>query len=224
MTHGALRLLAIFDKPDPLNGPFFEETIYLTPSESPPEVQRAMSAAVDAAARAIGLRHGPIHAECRVNGREVIVLEVAARPIGGLCARALRFERRGQATFGSDPAKPPVSLEELLLMHALGESSDDWMREPLASGVLMIPIPRRGVFRGVSGLDASRSVPFVDDVRITAKGDQVLLPLPEGASYLGFIFARAESASQVEQALRAAHTQLEFSIDPELRVLQSAHG
>ena len=225
MNHGALHLLAIFDKPDPLDGPFFEETIYVTPSTASPDVQRAMTAAVDQAARALGLRHGPLHAECRVNGTGVFVLEVAARPIGGLCARALRFDkRRGEAFGGRQPGSAAVPLEELLLRHALGECSEGWARETAASGVMMIPIPRRGIFRGVSGLDAAGRVPFVDDLQITAKADQLLLPLPEGASYLGFIFARAATPAQVEQALRQAHARLEFSIDPELRVLQSTHG
>jgi ATP-grasp domain-containing protein/L-aminoacid ligase-like protein len=225
MNHGALHLLAIFDKPDPLDGPFFEETIYVTPSTASPDVQRAMTAAVDQAARALGLRHGPLHAECRVNGTGVFVLEVAGRPIGGLCARALRFDkRRGEAFGGRQPGSAAVPLEELLLRHALGECSEGWARETAASGVMMIPIPRRGIFRGVSGLDAAGRVPFIDDLQITAKADQLLLPLPEGASYLGFIFARAATPAQVEQALRQAHARLEFSIDPELRVLQSAHG
>ncbi len=214
MHHGTLYQLAIFDKPDPLDGPFFEETIYVTPSAASAEAQRAMTAAVDQAARTLGLRHGPIHAECRMNEAGVFVLEVAARPIGGLCARALRFDGKGDA----------ISLEELLLRHALGECPADWARETAASGVMMIPIPRRGVFRGVTGLDAAGRVPFVDDVRITAKVDQLLLPLPEGATYLGFIFAHASTPEQVDQALRAAHARLEFSFDPELRVLQSAHG
>jgi hypothetical protein len=216
MNHGTLHLFAIFDKPDPLDGPFFEETIYVTPTTAPPDAQRAMTAAVDQAARALGLHHGPLHAECRVNETGVFVLEVAARPIGGLCARALRFVGKGDGL--------PISLEELLLRHALGESSEGWARETAASGVMMIPIPRRGVFRGVTGLDAAGRVPFIDDLRITAKADQLLLPLPEGASYLGFIFAHADTPAQVEQALRAAHARLEFSLDPELRVLQSAHG
>ena len=225
MNHGTLHLLAIFDKPDPLDGPFFEETIYVTPSTASPEVQRSMAATVAQAARALGLRHGPLHAECRVNEAGVFVLEVAARPIGGLCARALRFDKRREEAFGgSQPELAGVSLEELLLRHALGESSEGWTRETVASGVMMIPIPRRGVFRGVTGLDAAGRVPFVDDLRITAKADQLLLPLPEGASYLGFIFARADTPAQVEQALRAAHACLEFSFDPELWVLQSGHG
>ena len=221
MHHGTLHPLAIFDKPDPLDGPFFEETLYVTPSAASADEQRAMIAAVDQAARALGLRHGPIHAECRVNEGGVFVLEVAARPIGGLCARALRFDRKGDP---GSPVSPAISLEELLLRHALGESPEDWTRETSASGVMMIPIPRRGVFRGVAGLDAAGRVPFIDDVRITAKVDQLLLPLPEGATYLGFIFAHASTPAQVDQALRAAHARLEFSFDPELRVLQSAHG
>src|SRR5207245_7762145 len=148
----------------------------------------------------------------RRNTRGVFVLEVAARPIGGLCARALRFWK------GSGPLIP---LEELLLRHALGETSEEWQREPLASGVMMIPIPRRGVLRRVAGIDHARRVAGVEDVRITAKSDQLLVPLPEGASYLGFIFARAAEACEVERALRAAHGRLEFTIDPQVPVVES---
>src|SRR5262249_11549072 len=151
--------------------------------------------------------HGPIHAECRINDRGALVLEVAARPIGGLCARALRFER------------PAMTFEELLLRHALGESPRDWLRERRASGVMMIPIPERGVYRGVAGLDEASLVGGVDDVIVTAKPDQVLIPLPEGASYLGFVFARGDGPHAVEQALRDAHARLRFSIDPEIRVV-----
>jgi hypothetical protein len=214
-------VLAIFDKPDPLDGPFFEETIYVTPSRASRDLQQAMRVAVGLAARAIGLSHGPIHAEVRVGEPgEVIVLEVAGRPIGGLCARALRFwQKAGRVYFPE-----PVSLEELLLRHALGESTEDWRREELASGVMMIPIPRAGVYRRVDGIDDARRTALVDDIRITAKPDQALVPLPEGASYLGFIFARGDSPSQVERALREAHGRLRFTIDPEVRVLQSPHG
>jgi hypothetical protein len=219
MDEGALHVLAMFDKPDPLDGPFFEETIYVAPTGEPPARASAITDAVARAARAYDLRHGPIHAECRVapDGR-VFVLEIAARPIGGLCARALRF--RDQAGEG----RPLISLEELLLRHALGEATTRWEREATASGVMMIPIPRRGLFRGAAGLDEARSVPGVDEVRITAKPDQLLLPLPEGASYLGFIFARASDAPAVVHALRAAHARLTFTIDTEVPVLQSRHG
>jgi len=216
MHRGALQVLAIFDKPDPLDGPFFEETIYVTPSSAPDAEQRAIVDAVERASKAIGLHHGPIHAECRVNPEGVFVLEVAARPIGGLCARALSFEsaiRNPQSA---------ISLEELLLRHASGEAVDAWQRERDASGVMMIPIPRRGIYRGVDGVEAAREVPGVTDVRITAKPDQLLLPLPEGASYLGFIFARAGAPAGVERALRAAHARLAFAIDPELPVVPAA--
>jgi biotin carboxylase len=217
MNHGSLHVLAVFDKPDPLDGPFFEETIYVTPSRLLQSEQRLLTNTIARATGALGLRHGPIHAECRINERGAFVLEVAARPIGGLCARALRFVQ------SADPIVE-VSLEELLLRHALGEWSTTWRREHLASGVMMIPIPRRGVFRGVSGLDGARSVPGISDVRLTAKNDQVLVPLPEGASYLGFIFARGTLPDDVEFALRSAHTRLRFDIDPEVPVLQSLHG
>jgi biotin carboxylase len=216
LHHGILRALAIFEKPDPLFGPFFEETIYITPPDLAPDDQAVILRAVARASDAIGLRHGPIHAECRVNADGVFVLEVGARPIGGLCARALRF-------VGATSVKAPMSvtLEELLLRHALGESPDAWQREDRAAGVMMIPIPRRGVFRGVDGVDAARALPDVEDVRITAKTDQVLVPLPEGGSYLGFIFARADRPSDIERALRHAHARLEFAVDDELAVRPS---
>jgi ATP-grasp domain-containing protein/L-aminoacid ligase-like protein len=239
MHHGALHVLAIFDKPDPLDGPFFEETIYVTPAAAPADVQQSIVGAVRRAAEALGLHHGPIHAECRVNDAGVFVLEVAARPIGGLCARALRFERIANPERVPTPdsrVPTPESLiptpesliptpeslsplEELLLRHALGESPAAWRRESTASGVMMIPIPRRGTLRGVDGIDAARAVPHVVDVSITAKLDQRLVPLPEGASYLGFIFARADAAADVDRALRAAHARLYFAIDPEFPVL-----
>jgi biotin carboxylase len=217
MDHGVVQVLAIFDKPDPLDGPFFEETIYVTPPLTDPQVPPALVDAVTRAARAIGLEHGPIHAECRVNAEGVFVLEVAARPIGGLCARSLRF--------GPDPI---ISLEELLLRQAVGESTARWGREAAASGVLMIPIPNRGILRGVDGIEAARSVVGVADVRITAKTDQLLIPLPEGASYLGFIFARGEGAADAVRSLREAHARLRFTIDPEIPLrrpaLQSRDG
>jgi hypothetical protein len=150
------------------------------------------------------LHHGPVHAECRVNARGVFVLEVAARPIGGLCTRALSFE---------GPLQERIGLEELLLRHALGESPEPWIREREASGVMMIPIPRAGVYRRTEGIEAARRVQGVGDVQVTAKPDQQLVPLPEGASYLGFIFARGESPESVERALREAHTRLTFVID-----------
>ena len=210
LTHGRFTAFAIFDKPDPLDGPFFEETIYVTPSREVAEVRRAIVEAVAEAARALGLRHGPVHAECRVNGTGVYVLEVAARPIGGLCSTALRF--RSAAGTG-------VSLEEVLLRHAIGEDITGYSREAGASGVMMIPIPRRGIYKGVDGVEDARRVPHVEDVRITVKPDAVLVPLPEGRSYLGFIFARASDAQTVDAALREAHARLRFTIERELQVL-----
>jgi biotin carboxylase len=219
MTDGVLQTLTIFDKPDPLDGPFFEETIYVTPPELTASDERAVVDAVASAAVALGLNHGPVHAECRVNDRGVFVIEVAARPIGGLCARTLRF-------VAADAAYPQsrMALEELLLRHALGETTTGWVREPAAAGVMMIPIPGRGFFRGVAGEEAARLVKHVEEVVVTAKRGQLLVPLPEGSSYLGFIFARAECGADVDRALRAAHARLEFSVARELRMVQSADG
>jgi ATP-grasp domain-containing protein/L-aminoacid ligase-like protein len=219
MQHGVLHALAIFDKPDPLDGPFFEETIYLTPSAAASDVQQSTVGAVARAAAAIGLHHGPIHAECRVNPDGVFVLEVAPRPIGGLCARALRCVAPARAESRIPVLESLVPFEELLLRHAVGDDVHHWRRESDASGVMMIPIPRRGIYRGVDGVHEARGVRHVDEVRITAKPDQLLVPLPEGASYLGFIFARAARASDVDRALRAAHARLTFHIAPEFPVL-----
>jgi formate-dependent phosphoribosylglycinamide formyltransferase (GAR transformylase) len=207
LTAGAFRALAIFDKPDPLDGPFFEETIYVTPSREAAAVQERIIDTTARAAAALGLRHGPIHAECRVNDAGVYMLEVAARPIGGLCSKALRFGPAGR-----------VSLEEVLLRHAVGEDVAACIREPAASAVMMMPIPRRGILRRVDGIDAARAVRGVVDVQITAKLDSLLVPLPEGRSYLGFIFASADTPGEAEGALREAHGRLRVTLDRELTV------
>jgi biotin carboxylase len=209
LEHGTFHVLALFDKPDPLEGPFFEETIYVTPSRAEEHEQALIRDAIAQAIAAIGLYHGPVHAECRVHEGTVFVLEVAARPIGGLCAKALRFV----AQDGRD-----AGLEELLLRHAIGESVAKWTREAAASGVMMIPIPAGGIYRGVEGVDLAAATPHVFEVQITAKKDQRLVPLPEGSSYLGFIFARADAPAAVERALREAHAHLAFSIDRALPI------
>ena len=210
MENGALHVLALFDKPDPLDGPFFEETIYVTPSAEPDATRDRIVGAVAEAARALGLHHGPVHAECRVNEDGVFVLEIAARPIGGLCARALRFRGRGDRV---------VSLEELLLRHAAGEPVGAYRLLPGASAVMMIPIPRAGVYRRVTGASVATAVPGVVDLVVTAKPDQRLEPLPEGASYLGFIFARAENPADAVRALRQAHDRLDVVIDAPIPVV-----
>jgi biotin carboxylase len=213
LTQGAFQPFAIFDKPDPLDGPFFEETIYVTPSRRSEQVQQRIVGAVAAAARALGLFHGPVHAECRVNDTGVVVLEVAARPIGGLCAKALRFTARG--------AEAGASLEEILLRHALGEDVSQYRREQAASAVMMVPIPRRGVLRRVDGVAEAGAVTGVDEVRITTKPDTVLVPLPEGRSYLGFVFAHGATSEAAERSLREAHARLRFLIETELTLAGS---
>jgi biotin carboxylase len=196
------RTLAIFDKPEPLDGPFFEETIYVTPSRLPEATQAEIGEVTAAAARAMGLSDGPVHAELRVGPRGVEVIEVAARTIGGLCSRALRF---GTAT----------TLEEIVIRHSMGLPVATTEREGLAAGAMMIPIPRAGILGEVAGVEHAKAVPGIEDVVITAK-DRKLVPLPEGKAYLGFIFARGKTPAIVEEALRAAHSQLEFHIHPAL--------
>ena len=209
LTDGQLLTLAIFDKPDPLEGPFFEETIYVTPPTLSPARQVEVEQSVARAAAALGLTVGPVHAECRINDVGVFVLEVAARPIGGLCSKALRCRSPEGAT---------ASLEEVLLRHATRESVAGYQREESAAGVMMIPIPRDGVFKRVEGLDEARAVAHVEEIAITAKLDQRIRPLPEGASYLGFIFARAPRSDQAIGALRDAHDRLTIDIEPAIPV------
>ncbi len=227
---GRLRTLALFDKPDPLVGPYFEETIYVTPSRLPPATQRAIERTTAAAARALGLRDGPVHAELRIplsrpdaprpasaatarlaatrraagapraaDARPRII-EIAARSIGGLCARALRF--------GTG-----LSLEEVVLLHATGRNVATLRRERAAAGVMMIPIPRAGVLRDIHNLAAARRTPGIRSITITATLGKSITPLPEGHAYLGFIFARARTPAAVEAALRAAHRCLRIAID-----------
>jgi biotin carboxylase len=202
IDQGQLTVLALFDKPDPLDGPFFEETIYVTPSRLPQATQAAIAAATAQAARALGLSTGPIHAELRVNGQGPWLLEVASRSIGGLCGQTLRYDLG-------------CSLEELILRQACGLP---WPRNQAggqANGVMMIPIPCAGILTAVAGVDAARAVAGVEEVTITAPLRQTLTPLPEGDSYLGFIFAHGATPGAVERALRTAHGCLHFTVQPE---------
>ena len=204
MTDGVFRAFAIFDKPDPLDGPFFEETIYVTPSDLPPPEQQSVIDQVCRAARSLGLANGPVHAECRVSAHGVFMLEVAARPIGGYCSKVLRFSVHGESG--------ESTLEDVLLRHAVGQDVSRYAREARAAGVMMIPIPTRGMLKRVHGIDTAAAVPGIEEVRITAKTDHLLEPLPEGASYLGFIFARGPDSRSVVDALKEAHARLRFEI------------
>lgn len=201
VTAGALTVLAIFDKPDPLDGPYFEETIYVTPSRLPADAQRAIAECTTSTVRALGIGDGPVHAELRWNARGAWLIELAARPIGGRCSAVLRF--------GPDL----VTLEEIILRHALHLPISSAEREPLASGVMMIPVPGAGVLRDVRGQAEARAVPDVTDVAITAHPGQRLVPWPEGSRYPGFLFARAETPAAVERALREAHRRLTFVLE-----------
>lgn len=241
LNEGRLRVLALFDKPDPLEGPFFEETIYVTPSRLPEETQRVVSDAAQRASTAVGLTEGPVHAELRVHQGGAGIIEIAGRSIGGLCSRVLEYGLG-------------MSLEELILRHALGEdveatgdkardrggtdrggtdrcmtdrggtdretkSKDDAGNRPRAAGnrpqaagVMMLPVSERGMFRGYDGVEDAKMIPGVEDVVITAKEGDMLTPLPEGASYPGFIFARADEPGQVERVLRRAFGRLRIRV------------
>jgi biotin carboxylase len=207
LTGGELKVLALFDKPDPLDGPFFEETIYVTPSRLAEEVQAEIARCVSVASASLGLREGPVHAELRVNERGPWMLEIAGRSIGGLCSTVLEF--------GAG-----MCLEELIRRHALGEEIANVERAGAAAGVMMIPIPAAGLLKSIRGVEEARQVPLISGIEITARLNYSLVPLPEGASYLGFIFARGETSNAVESAIRQAHQLLHFEIRPELPILR----
>ena len=208
LTRGQLKVLALFDKPDPLDGPFFEETIYVTPSRLPAKVQEDIASCVTIAAASLELREGPVHAELRVNEQGPWMLEIAGRSIGGLCSTILEF---GAGT----------CLEELILRQAIGEEISSIEREERASAVMMIPIPAAGMLKAVYGVEKAQAVPLITGVEITAKLHHPLVPLPEGASYLGFIFARGDSPAAVEEAIRRAHSLLKFDIRRDIPVLRT---
>ena len=201
VTNGRLRVLAIFDKPDPLDGPFFEETIYTTPSREPAEVQEQFLTTAQRAVHALNLTHGPVHIELRYNKAGAWILEVAARPIGGLCSKVLRNE------------------EEIVLRHAVGEDVSGIAIDPTPAGVMMIPIGSGGVYQGCAGEEDARAVEGIEDLIVTAKEGQRMVPLPEGSSYLGFLFARAATPALAEEALRAAHSKLRFQFATALSVV-----
>lgn len=200
LHNGELDVLSIFDKPDPLDGPFFEETYYVTPTSFSTQIQQEIKQTILEVCQAYGLKEGPIHGECRINENGVWVLEVAARTIGGLCGRLL--------SLGTG-----YSLEELVLLHAMGKRVETKPMES-AAGVLMIPIPAAGILKRVEGILPAQRIPYIKDVTIEVRDGYELIPLPEGNSYLGFIFAEAPTVKEAEQALRDAHDCLNIVIAP----------
>ncbi|MCZ6472406.1 MAG: ATP-grasp domain-containing protein [SAR324 cluster bacterium] len=199
LEEGKFKLLAFMDKPDPLDGPYFEETLLVTPSRHPIAIQQAAEAEAQAAVTALGLRTGAIHVEMRIEAGHPVLLEVAPRSIGGHCSRILTFSTG-------------LSLEELILMKAVGGFPGDVQREQRAAGVMMIPIPGKGKLQSVTGIEDARAVPGIEDVEITIPVSQPVVPLPEGHRYLGFIFAKGDLPQTVEEALRQAHGELRFRI------------
>ncbi|MGB9483647.1 MAG: ATP-grasp domain-containing protein, partial [Candidatus Dormiibacterota bacterium] len=197
---GALAVLAIYDKPDPLDGPFFEETIYTVPSELPVGQLVQISEAVQAATRAIGLTDGPVHAELRLGGGRPVVIDLASRSIGGRCSAVLHF-RSGR------------SLEEILLLSALGEDPGDLRLEGQTRGVMMMPIPRAGTLVSIDGRDEVVGLPGVEGVEVSVPLGGRIVPLPEGDRYLGFIFAHGSDSRSVSARLRAAYRGLRILIE-----------
>ena len=201
LADGVLTVLAIFDKPDTSDGPYFPETIMVTPSQLAEEVQRECVRIGEAAVKALGLTDGPVHVELRADGDRVRVIEVAARSIGGLCSRSLNFGLMG------------TTLETLILRNALGMEKPELRREPSASGVLMIPIAEPGTFVALRGEAETRKIPWITGIDITTPPGSPLIPPPEGDRYLGFVFAKAPQPADVEASLREAQNTLKVVME-----------
>ena len=198
---GEIEILAVLDKPVPLHGPAFEETIFVTPSRHTAATLDEVHSVTARATRALGLTQGPIHAEVRIERGRPHIIEIAARTIGGLCGRSLRFGLLG------------APLEALVLRQALGMRKESLRREHSASGVLMIPIPAAGRLVSVDGLETTRAIPAVTGVEITAPAGSRVAPPPEGDRYVGFVFARSETPDEVESALREAMDVLTVTVE-----------
>lgn len=209
LSRGRLQTIAVFDKPDALDGPFFEESYYITPSRYPEYLQANLRNTVQQACAAYGLVEGPIHAELRIDGDAIRIVEVASRTIGGECSKSIRYG--GQ-----------YNLEDLVIAHATGMSIERNEKPERASGVLMIPIPQAGILRRVEGILAAQRVPLIDEISLAIRAGNLLTPLPEGSSYLGYIFASGGTPESVEAALRTAHRHLNFVIEPAWRIMQTA--
>ena len=205
LRNGVLDVIAVFDKPDPLTGPFFEETLYVTPSRLEGTTLRAVVDTVRAAVAALGLRYGPVHAEVRVAGDLPVLIEVAARSIGGLCSQVIRL-------LCDDAPAAERSLEEVILRQACALPLGTARPVDGASGVLMLPIPHAGVLRAVTGVDRASRVAGITGVTVSIPAGESVTPLPEGDRYLGFVFARGSAPVAVEAALREAQSLLRVDI------------
>lgn len=200
LINGSFHLLAIFDKPEPLIGPYFEETYYLTPSQLAHVEQLALIEEVSRCCEAYGLTQGPIHAEARITENGIFLIELAARTIGGQCGQLIEFSLQQK-------------LEEIVIQGLCGEKPN-LPKSRLCAGVLMIPVKKSGILKRVEGLTAAMQINFVVDIEIHIQVGYALIPLPEGSSYLGFIFAQAPTFEETFDALKKAHQMLNFVTHP----------
>lgn len=196
MQQGKLIPLALFEKPEPLNGPYFEESYYITPDRHNPTTQQQIWQEVERCCHAYGITHGPIHAEARLTSKGIVLLEMASRTIGGQCAQLLEY------TLG-------CTLEEVIMRLMCMETPTTTTPEQHA-GVLMIPIPEKGLLKRIEGLTEAQQIKHITSVELFIQPGYEMVPLPQGSSYLGFIFARAKTFKATFEALRLAHSKLRF--------------
>ncbi len=206
LQNGKLFTLVIFDKPEPLTGPYFEETIYVTPCTLSSETQQKITQRIAEACKAYGLTTGPIHAELRINESDAWILEVASRTIGGDCARSLDTNTNNN-----------FNLEELVISLAINKPVVTTPPKN-ARGVMMIPIKKAGILRRVEGLKSAREVKYIKQLDIIIREGNELIPLPEGNQYPGYIFAEAKTTRQVTQALKEAYQRLNFIVAPVIKL------
>ncbi len=204
LHNAQLHPITIFDKPEPLIGPFFEETIYVTPSRLEADLQAKILQRVQQACDAYGLTTGAVHAECRIDERDIWILEVASRTIGGDCARMLDNKN--------------FSIEELAISLAIDAPIKAELPDQ-ARGVMMIPIKEKGLLKRVEGLLAARDVPHIDQVEMIIPPGHEMIPLPEGNQYSGYIFASGQTPEQVTAAIKQAYAKLKFVTAPVFNIV-----
>ena len=191
IINSELKKIVIFDKPVEYKHPYFEESIYITPSELSSEAEKRVVSIVDKACKKIGLEDGPVHVEFKINENQIFIIEINPRMIGGLCSRCLSF-----GLF-------KVSLEEIILHAFMNNELKNIELLNNYVGVLMIPTPKSGKFISINKEELEK-IPNISNVEITVPEGSDLLEPPYGDKYLGFAFSQGIDKKTVNESLLTA--------------------
>ena len=191
LINSELNKIVIFDKPINYKEPYFEESIYIAPTEIPDKTQKEIVNLIGKACKKLGLENGPVHVEFKIHNKEIFIIEINPRMIGGLCSRCLSF-----GLF-------KTSLEEIALHAFLNNELKSIDLLSNFVGVLMIPTPISGKFISINKNELE-SIPNVSGVEITVSENSNLLEPPFGDKYLGFVFSQGDSKEKVMESLTLA--------------------